>query len=800
MKNQKTGASSLQRPSNCIRFRISLALASLVIAGSSYAQTGPINLDIPAQSLDKALNALAHQSGARIVFSTDLTEKRSATAINGKLTVKEALVRLLSGSGLAIKPLGESGYTVVTPGNAGVDGGALPLIQVTGQEEDAWGRVEGYVAKRSATGTKTDTPIIEIPQSISVVGSDEIQVRKAQNLTDALGYTAGVAAGTFVERTGDAVFLRGFTSSVTYRDGSKFQVNRFDGQQETYGLERIEVIKGASSVISGTAEPGGVVNTVSKRPTSQALREINVEYGSFNRKQISGDFGGALSDDGVWSYRLTALKRHSDTYVDYVPDNRTYIAPALKWQPDASTSLTFLSEYQHDRTAYAGDGLPLVGTVLPNPNGQLPRNLFVGEPGYDKYDLKRSSIGYLFEHAFNDKLKLRHSLRSSRMELDWSAMSINLDLAADQRTTTWRGGEDRDDQSSILSTDTSLQYDWNTANVAHTTLAGFDYRTQKYDTGRYDRAAGPLDLFAPVYGSPLGGRVPYQGYKNRTKQLGIYIQDQMKIADKWVVLLGGRKDWVEIGERDFFTNAVRVDDEKSDAFTGRAGLVYLADNGLAPFASFSQSFEPTSGQDRLGNRFKPTTGQQYEIGVRFQPKGADTLISAAVYELTRQNVLVNDPVAPSSQAQLGEVRSKGIELEAKTNIGRNANLIAAYTYTDARTIKSSPVTPDNEGRRSGGVPRNQFSLWGDYNFGLFGMPGLKIGAGARYVGSTSSDFHDIEAPSFTVFDAMASYVTGPYRFSLNMTNLTDKTYFNSCPYRCYFGEPRKVIATASYRW
>lgn len=628
-----------------------------------------------------------------------------------------------------------------------------------------------------------------------------MEIRKAQNLMDALGYTAGVGRLEGADKTGDSFVIRGFKTFTTYRDGSKYQVNSYDGQQEPYGLERIEVLKGAASVLYGSVAPGGLINTVSKRPTIDPLHELNVELGSFSRKQLSGDFGGALTDNGEWSYRLTFLQRDSDTFVDYVPDNRTYIAPAIKWQPSQSTSLTLLAEYQHDRTAYLY-GLPAEGTVLDNVNGRIPRSRFVGEPDYDKYDNKRYSTGYLLEHQMNDQLQLKHSLRYYKSDSDNPSIWIS-GLAPDRRTTLYRGALDRQDHSNAVTSDTSLQYKWNAGKVAHTTLAGFDYAYSRFSTKRYNRTASSLDLYDPVYGSGLGDPVPTaaaSSWKNRTRQAGLYVQDQMKFDDKWVGLLGGRQDWVRYDDGTAFAPGWNIKNEKTKAFTGRAGLVYLADNGLAPYVSFSQSFEPTSGRDRIGSRFQPTEGEQYELGVRYQPEGSDLMLSAALYQLTQQNVLVTDPVDTSYSTQLGKVRSRGVELEAKTRLGRYTRLTAAYAYTDARTLKSSPLTPALEGKRSGGVPYNQFSLWADYDFGGAGIPGLKAGAGVRYVGATDTLYLTGKIPAFTLFDAMVSYDTGPWRIALNVTNLADKTYIASGTYGYFYGEPRKVILTTTYRW
>jgi iron complex outermembrane receptor protein len=676
----------------------------------------------------------------------------------------------------------------------------MPLVSVTGQESAA-GPVTGYVARRSATGTKTDTPILETPQSISVIGADQIETLRATSINDAIAYSVGALRLPYGERTGDAVMLRGFMVPMTLRDGTMYQTNRFDGQQEPYGLERIEVLKGASSILYGATEPGGVLNTVSKRPSADPVRELHAEIGSFARKQVAADIGGALSADGAWTYRLTGLKRDSGTFTDHIPDNRTYIAPALKWQISGATSLTLLSEYQRDRSAYSSDGFPTVGTVLPNVHGPIPRSRFIGEPGYDRYQIARFSLGYLFEHAFSDKLKLSHSLRRYHMEQDWSSISGSLGFAADNRTLLARSGEDRREDNSQLTSDTTVQYDWQAGGIAHTSLAGLDYSERAWHTGRFNREVAALDLYAPVYGGAIGPARPGSGWNADTRQIGLYVQDQMKIAGNWVLLLGGRQDRVRETECSYFTPSnCYTQDERTKAFTGRAGLVYLAANGVAPFASFSQSFAPQSGINRLGERFKPTRGEQIEAGIRYQPAGAPLLLSAAVYNLTKSNVLTDDPADPGYQSQQGELRSRGVELEAKGQIGRHAQIIGSYTYTDARVTDAGPLHPEQLHMRTAGVPYNQFSLWADYHFGAYGMPGLKVGGGGRYVGETNSMWHEVRAPDYTVFDAMISYSSGPWRLALNLSNLADKKYVASCPYRCFYGEPRKAIASLTYRW
>ncbi|CAB3645358.1 TonB-dependent siderophore receptor [Achromobacter pestifer] len=801
--------SALRRRAAAARFALllSAAFGAAAAAPATQAQAAEArrSVNIAGGSLSQVLNAYANTTGVELTMDAGMLQGKRSNGLSGTYTVREGFAELLRGHGLQAQPEANGSYTLKAAPAASQDATLLEAVTVTGQHnETATGPFQGYAARLSATGTKTDTAIIETPQSISVVGAEEIETLKSQSLQDALGYVAGVSRFEGLSRVQDTIYLRGFQAQAgtgsLYRDGTKYSVNAFNGKQEIYGLERIEVLKGASSVLYGSAGPGGIINMISKRPTSTPLHELNVELGSFDRRQLSGDFGGPVDTDGQWSYRLTFLQRDSNTFVDHVADDRTFIAPALKWQPSASTSLTLLADYQKDKTNYVY-WLPAQGTIFPTIHGKIPRNRFTGEPGYSKFDMERYSVGYLFEHAFNDQITLRNSLRYFHSNSDFPQVWVS-GLAADQRTSAYRGGTLRWERSSAIVADTSLQYRASHGSVQHTMLVGFDYTRPRNQSERYDRTASNIDYYDPVYGTPLGEptRDNWWSYNADTRQLGVYAQDQIKIADKWVVLLGGRYDHARDNQSNLFTGEKSIDNETSKAFTGRAGVVYLADNGFAPFISFSQSFEPTSGSDRQGSRFDPSTGSQYELGARYQPPGSNTLISAAIYQLTRQNVSVADPVDPTYSAQIGEVRSRGIELEARTRLGRNANLIAAYAYTDARTTKASPLQPSQAGLRSPGIPFHQLSIWSDYNFGSFGMPNLKVGGGVRYQSSTKPNSGSFDVPSFTLFDAMASYSTGPWSFALNVTNLFDKTYVGSCTTGCFYGEPRRVIGTASYRW
>lgn len=770
---------------------------------------GALYFDIPAGELEPALIAYGERTGLKLVYPSTVAAGRSTPGAVGLMTPDEALDRLLADSGLAPRHTHDRTTTVVDAAyaqfsEAAPQQQAIALDTITVEGESPWGPVNGYAATRSASGTKTDTPIIETPQTISVVGAKEIRERNAQNLSDALGYVAGVGTSEGFQNDNETYLIRGFRAGSEwgsmYRDGTKFTVNVYNAPQEPYGLERVEVLKGASSVLYGTAAPGGIINTVTKRPPATPLRELGVSYGSFEQKQIFGDFGGPIDAKGEWSYRITGLYRDGETFKDYGVNDRAFIAPALTWRPSEATSLTILGEYQKDKSTPIY-GLPAEGTVRPNINGKMSKRLFTGEPGFDENDQSRWSGGYIFEHAFNDALKLRSSARYLKAIADRPAFFLGT-LQADQRTIT-RTANRSIDHSQAFVADQSLEYKWSVGNIVNTSLIGFDYTYQKHQQRVLQKAFTPIDLFAPVYGSVVGF-LPTTSVRNfRKEQIGLYAQNQMKIADKLVVLLGGRYDRASYDNMaNQLTSPLYVKKQDS-AFTGRAGLVYLFDSGFAPYASYSQSFEPVLGADRTGASFKPTEGEQYEIGLRYQPPGSELLFTAAAYDLTQTNVSVTDPADPNFSVQQGKIRARGFEFEARGKVAEHWNVIAAYAYTDARTIESSPLTPQLAGKRVGNVPYHQVSLWADYDFAAFGLPGLTMGAGLRYVGEKQGMFGtllDVTVPAATLVDAAITYTKNDWRVALNASNLFNKSYVASCTYGCFFGEPLKVSLTVSKRW
>ncbi len=781
---------------------------SLMAAGPSWSQQQEQRISVPAGALDTALSRFGIASGVQVLYDAGLTRGRISPGTNGARSTDAALGQILNGTGLSYRFTGPTSVTISSA--AAATTAPVPaddttvLQQITVQGQNAVGPVEGYLAPSNSSATKTDTPLIETPQSVTVVTADQISTQKATSVADTLSYTPGVTtqSGTF-SRIVDDFTIRGFNvangNTGTLRDGMKFQSNVYDGGQEPYGLERVEVLRGASSVLYGQLAPGGIVNGVSKRPTDTELRELNVEYGSNNRKQLSGDFGGPVTDDGVLTYRLTGLLRNADNWVDNTPDNKTYIAPALTWKPDEATSLTVLSSYQHIHTRFA---TPLLYPDVSAEN--IPRDAFLGIDSFDKYNIDMYSIGTIFEHEFDNGVKFSNSNRYFRSDLEWNYMMGNIAPLSSTGGRLARLGSARNESSYGVTSDSSLEYSFDAFGTEHTVLGGFDYYRRSYDSHRFRGAATSLlNLDTGSYtGSPAINYRVDRGADAVGDQYGIYLQDQIKFDDHWVMLLGGRHDWANSSSKSYQTGAVT--EQRDSALTGRVGLVYLFDNGFAPYLSASQSFLPQAGIDSVTKAaLKPNEGVQYEAGLRYQPLGSNMLFSAAVYDLTQTNVVTYDSAGLSYQQ--GKVKSRGLELEARGEFG-NLGLVAAYAYTDAEITESAKT--DEIGEQVSLVPRHNVSLWADYAMDDVGLEGVKIGGGVRYVGETNLTDNTGNVPGYVLVDAMASFDLGKFRneldgatLKLNARNLFDKQFYTCVSSDgCRHGEPLTVSATLSYKW
>ncbi len=671
-------------------------------------------------------------------------------------------------------------------------------VKASAERETATSPVVGYRARRAATATKTDTPLAETPQSVTVVTRDQLVDQGASNLQDALSYAAGVRSDAYgLDGRADSVMIRGSEPSL-YLDGlQQYAVGKWytsTTRPDPYTLERIEVLRGPAGMLFGAGTAAGVVNMVSKRPLQEAQREVGVQFGSWGRKQVQADLTGPLTADGQWSYRLVALHRKADTQVDHVPDDRTLFAPSLAWRPDGATSLVLQGFWQSDKSGSTSQFFPWQGTLLPNPNGQLPTSRFIGEPG-DGYDSRRRSLGWLFEHRFSDQWTLRQNLRVSRNNNDshyhwgnfygagfadpggWSEDPVGQRLFG---RFYWKGLT----ETRVTAVDTHGEGRLQTGAVRHQLLVGLDHSRQREHTSSAS-STSTIDAYAPVYGVNVPGDLALTanpGTSQRT--LGVYLQDQMK-WERWLLVAGLRHDRATSG-----TDGSA--DERTSATTKRLGLMYALPSGWSPYLSYTESFTPQSGTSADGALFKPLRGEQVEAGVKYMPEGSATSFTASVYKLEEKNRIVSDTANPNYGRQVDATQNKGLELELKTALGKDLDLLAHFNYTDAD-------------RKLGGMPRRQAAVWAKQRLAIVGVSGFSVGAGVRFM----SDFVDNpegtpgpRVPSVTLLDLVFAYDTDQWRYALNINNATDKTYVSTCLARgdCWYGARRNIVASATYRF
>lgn len=698
---------------------------------------------------------------------------------------------------------------------------------------------EGPVVKHSRTGTKTDTPIVETPQSVSVVTSDQLKKQGATSVSSALRYEPGVTTGSRPGDRFDSVYIRGFggfggnANYVHYWDGLRLPtgINYNVPSIDPYLLDAIEITRGPASVLYGSGNPGGLVNLVSKEPEPETANEVFTRFGNNGRAEAGYDFTGPVNESGDVLYRLTGVGRIYDLGFDYSDSQRVAVAPSLTWSPDEDTTLTIKASYTRDPNAALTNWMPALGTLQANPNGKIPYDFFSGNPNYNNFDRTQATIGYEFEHHLNDVWTLRQNLRFMHSDSEFKAYSVLPNANAWASASSCGGvaflclGRQSThyiEQFNALAVDNQAEADFDTGPIEHKVLLGLDYQLVDAQSIYGNGATTYINYLNPVYESAPS--ITLTGRQDQTRrQTGIYLQDQMRL-DNWAFVLAGRNDWSSIDSTTttLSTGAAKDVDTHDNAFTWKAGVLYEFDNGIAPYASYATSFEPTMGTGYGGTPFKPTEGQQYEVGVKYQPANFDGLFTIALYDLTQQNVLTTDTLHTSTnttltgcssttcQTQTGEVRSRGVEIGAKIALLDGLNLSAAYTYADVEVTKSNVAS--TLGKTPVGAPEHMASLWADYTVGEGALEGLNIGAGVRYMGSTNGDAAntpEMKVPSYTLFDASVSYDFGNYdpkmkgfQLALNATNLFNKEYVSACAsmYQCFYGTGRVVMATASYKW
>jgi iron complex outermembrane receptor protein len=762
--------------------------------------------DLPAAPLSAILNQIASQAGLALAVDPALVSGRTSASVRGEFDATGALRQALRGTGLQLVQSTSGTFSLAATPEGAV---ALPETNIEGQTayETAWGPVEGYTATRTAAGTKTDTPIVEAPRSISVITREQMDDRSVLNLNDALRYTAGVmSSGYGADTRADWLRIRGF-DPTQFLDGLPLPRGSFANPKvEPWNLERITVLRGPSSSVYGQTPPGGMLDMVSRRPQAESSHEVQVQAGSNEHKQINFDSTGKIDDEGRFLYRVSGVVRDSGAGVDHVPDKRYNIAPTVTWNIDDDTHLTFISQYTRDDTGVTSQFLPLQGTKLASAAGSISHHKNLGDPDWEFYDRTYYALGYAFDHRLNDMWQFKQNLRYTKSDLSFQGVNVATfnTVAADGSVAREAGIVNED--ISQFAVDNNFQADFQTGALTHTLLVGLDHqRTNTNYQWMYSYAGVPTqNVKNPVYGQDFSNvsYFAFYDYNQKTNQTGLYIQDQIAM-DQWRLTLGGREDWIHTGTT-FYNNNDLTNTLRDKKFSSNAGLSYVFENGFTPYISYTESFQPASGASvSATSSFKPTEGRQYEAGLKYQPPGTRTMLTAAVFDLRQKNVSVTEG---SVTSQVGEVKVRGVELEATSDVTDNLKLVASYTYNDSEIVRG-----DSEGNRVPQIPRNQAGMWADYTWHNGVLDGFGLGAGARYVGDTFGNQANTDlghVGSYTVYDASAHYDLGRLNNSLkgvsvavDAKNIFNKDYLSTCDgYWCYYGDQRNVVASVNYKW
>ncbi len=692
---------------------------------------------------------------------------------------------------------------VAQDSDAAADTSADAGIQAVKQDDGAIiVTARRYVPQGAITASKTTAPLIETPQAVSVISRDQIDLLNFVDVQQAVRYTAGVAGENYgPDLRFDFLRVRGFIP-VQYIDGLQAPVSdTIDNVGlDLYGFEAIDILKGSSSVLYGSTPPGGIYNLTSRRPSSRLGGELQVKYGTDDFKQVAGTITGPVTD-GI-SARLTGLYRDRDGQTDYVNARRAYVAPAVSIDITPDTKLTALGYYQWDKVEGDTNGfLPALGVLFENPVGEVPRSVNLGEPDYNFYRREQWGAGYELTHKFSSALRFTQNLRWTDYS-EYQQIIYGSALGADNRTVS-RSNFPFADDTQQFAVDNRFDGKFATGAIEHRWLVGFDYRNYREQSAFAFAAATDIDLFNPVYSTtPIV--VPTMGPFTdvRLKQYGLYVQDQMKL-DNFILTLSGRQDWSEV------TNYASNPDTETNQnkFTWRVGATYVTEAGIAPYVSYATSFLTNVGSTVTGERFVPSEGKQWEVGVKYDARDLGDNVrlfaTAAAFWIEQDNPLLTDPNAIFFKTQTGQIVSKGAEFEVVTRFHDKLSVNASYSYTNARITRSDFLPEVGAGLEA--TPRHKASLFVDYTQDTGALAGFGGGFGVRHLSSSPGVIPSViggelyTSPPVTLFDGALHYDIPGWRLAVNGSNIFDKRYAGRCngPMGCFFGQSRQIIATVT---
>lgn len=782
-----------------------LHAALLGLAVSTYALPSlaqPLSADhnnplkqwsIPAGPLAPALDRFAREAGISLSFDAQNVANRNTNGVQGALDTQSALSSLLRGTELQFEPQGPNAYLVIPqPKPAGpLELGATedyrlaPVIINAKVKASADDDANSVVAKELWVGGKVATSILNTPASVSVVTNKEMQQRSVSTTEEALQYTPGVVSDYYgSDDRNDYFLIRGF-QATTYRDGLTLSSMR-GVREDPYAYERIEILRGANSTLFGPADPGGSVNFVTKQPRFEKFGQGYVTYGSYDHAETGIDVGDALNDEQTLAGRFTAKMQNSDREYDHSQDDNRFVMGGLTWAPTDFTSATVVLDYLKTNSSPNSGGYPL--------DKEYDRSDFYGEPGYNFHDVERTSLSGNITHDFDNGFTLRSNLRYSELIDDFGYVYLS-DSASRVGTTIPRYVFGTDSDADQLNGNLMLQYDAQFEHIDSSTLVGVEYLDSTTKQSSVYGLAPSIDIANPVFTGVPGGITPYTRKKNDATTKAVFLQQNLSFFDRVIATAGVRNDSMDLSSKEYIGGEQTEKDNFSET-SYRAALTYIVNDEVSTYVSMVESVSPP----QVG--VTPQTGKQYEVGIKYSPMGMDALFSAAVYDLTQENVTIA-VVLPSGiieQQTVGESRVRGLDLEAKAQVTQDISVIGAYSYMESEVLRGSLYDGSSlKGNEFTTAPKHTASLWSYYD-----IPGtdVSVGLGARYVGAYYMDAANTKkSDGTTLFDAALNYkIAKGTDLALNVSNLFDEQHVVGSGTANYYNPGREVTAKVSYSW
>lgn len=761
------------------------ALIFLLLIGPfarAHAQGDPRQYDLPVGELATVLGEFANQSQVKVTIPSELVRGKTSHAVSGRYSAADALNELLAGTGLTARMLGPNDFAISVIGQA-EKGGGLGEITVFGRRYQS-----------ASTGTKTDTPLMETPLTIQVIPAQLLQDQQALTLDQALVNVSGVQSGGG-EGFSEQIYLRGFVTTTTFRDGFRLDfTNSTDiGTTSLANVDRIEVLKGPSAILYGRVEPGGMVNVVTKEPLDTAQAVLQVLGGSWNHYRVAGDFTGPINSDGTLLYRLNASYDTQDSWRHNVNSENPFIAPVLEWKIDPDTQA--ILKAQLERQLYHAD----VGQIA----AIDPANNELVFPGRDvnfldnPTALDKESFELSFVHKFSDSWKFTN--RYLYNDVRNPEGNTYIDYYPDyffQEGPDWMVNRSPVlfvSKNRISAALLELTGHFDTLGVKHTLLVGGDfYHTDAYFSAEASSGSSNTSIYSPTYPCciPVNNAF-YSQSEGFPNAYGAYLQDQLTLPWNLFLLVGWRYDRVvessyELASVAFGGTGENVQQPTTDdhKVTPRYGLLWRPESWLSLYANYVENFGANNGFNYRGEALAPEGAIQDEIGAKTEFYGGKLTGSLAAYDLTKNNVAVSDPAHVGYSIPIGQIRSKGIELDIQGEVLPGWNVVLNYAYDQVIVTQGGPLGTA-AGYKTGNYlandPEHLGHLWTSYAFrGV--LPGFKAGAGITWRGPALDPTNVYRCPAYSYVDIFAAYDfelgKSNATLQLNVNNLFNRFYWN----------------------